>query len=73
MPVEVPKPRQLRKIADEVGLHRSDGDVDSFIELMRPTIGAYSAVDAIPDNLPLVRYPRAPGYRPTGEENKQGT
>src|SRR5215813_11959625 len=70
MPVEVPTTSQLRKIADEVGLHLSDGDVDSFIELMRPTIGAYNAVDAMPDNLPPVRYPRTPGYRPTGEENK---
>ena len=70
MPVELPTPSQLRKIADEVGLHLSDGDVDSFIELMRPTIGAYNAVDAMPDNLPPVRYPRTSGYRPTGEENK---
>jgi amidase len=69
MPVEMPTPSQLRKIADEVGLHLSDGDVDSFIELMRPTIGAY-AVDAMPDNLPPARYPRTPGYRPTGEQNK---
>ena len=43
MPVEVPTPSQLRKIADKVGLHLSDGDVGSFIELMRPTIGAYNA------------------------------
>src|SRR5215510_7859392 len=70
MPVEVPTPSQLRKIADEVGLRLSDGDVDSFIELMRPTIGAYNAVDAMPDNLPPIRYPRTPGYPPTGEENK---
>jgi amidase len=26
-------------------------------------------VDAMADNLPPVRYPRTPGYRPTGEEN----
>jgi amidase len=70
MPVEVPTPSQLRKIADEVGLHLSDGDVDSFVELMRPTIGAYNVVDAMSDNLPPVRYPRTPGYRPMGEENK---
>src|SRR5215470_1321224 len=70
MPVEVPTPSQLRNIADEIGLRLSDGDIASFIELMRPTIGAYNAVDAMPDNLPPVRYPRTPGYRPTAEENK---
>jgi amidase len=70
MSVQVPTPGQLRAIADEVGLSLTDGDVTSFIELMRPTIGAYNVVDAMPNNLPPVRYPRTPGYRPTGEENK---
>src|SRR5499427_3275057 len=70
MSVQVPTPSQLRDVADEVGLTLTDGDVTSFIELMRPTIGAYNAVDAMPDNLPPVRYSRTPGYHPTGEENK---
>jgi amidase len=70
MSVQVPTPSQLRDIADEVGLSLTDGDVTSFIDLMRPTIGAYNTVDAMPDNLPPVRYSRTPGYRSTGEENK---
>jgi len=70
MPVQLPTPSQLRDIADDVGLHLTEGDIGSFIELMRPTIAAYNAVDAMPDNLPRVRYPRTPGYRPAGEENK---
>ena len=70
MSVELPTSSQLREIADQVGLSLSDGDVASFIELMRPSIAAYNVVDAMPDNLPPVRYPRTAGYRPTGEENK---
>jgi amidase len=70
MAVQVPTPDQLLEIADEVGLSLTDADVDSFIALMRPNIAAYNVVDAMPDNLPLVRYPRTPGYRPMGEENK---
>ena len=31
---------------------------------------AYDAVDAMPDYVPAVKYPRTPGYRPEGEENK---
>jgi amidase len=27
-------------------------------------------VDAMPDNLPTVKYPRTPGYRPASEENR---
>ena len=49
MSVEVPTPSQLRDIADEVGLTLTDGDVTSFIELMRPTIDAYNAVEAMPN------------------------
>ena len=69
MAVQVPTPSQLLDIADEVGLSLSDADVASFIELMRPNVAAYNVVDAMPDNLPAVRYPRMPGYRPTGAEN----
>src|SRR4029079_14231193 len=31
---------------------------------------AYEAVDAMPDYVPAGKYPRTPGYRPEGEENK---
>ena len=69
MAVSVPTPSQLREVATEVGLDLTDADVTSFIELMRPSVAAYNVVDAMPDNLPAVRYPRTPGYRPMGEEN----
>src|SRR5690349_7304388 len=70
MAVQVPTEQQLREVAAEVGLSLSDADVKSFIELMRPSVAAYNVVDAMPDNLPRVKYPRTPGYRPTGTENK---
>ena len=70
MAVQVPTPEQLRDIAAEIGLNLTDDDVQSFIALMRPSIDAYNVVDAMPDELPRVKYPRTPGYRPQGEENK---
>ena len=60
----------MREVAADVGLALTDADVKSFIELMRPSVAAYNVVDAMPDNLPRVKYPRTPGYRPTGDENK---
>ena len=36
----------------------------------RVHVDAYNVVDAMPDNLPLVKYPRTPGYQPGGEENQ---
>jgi len=71
MSVHVPTPSQLREIADEIGLALTDDDVGSFIELMRPTIGAYNVIDAMPNHLPPVKYPRTPGYRPVADENKR--
>ena len=70
MAVSVPTPTQLRAAASQVGLDLTDADVASFIELMKPGVAAYNIVDAMADNLPAVRYPRTPGYRPTGEENR---
>jgi len=69
MAVQVPTPEQLRGIAQEMGLDLSDDDVQSFIALMQPSIEGYNVVDAMPDELPRVKYPRTPGYRPEGDEN----
>src|SRR5215813_11509746 len=70
MPVTLPTPDQLRKIAGDMGLSLTESDVDSFIALMKPSVEAYNVVDELPDNLPQVRYPRTSGYRPQPEENK---
>jgi amidase len=69
MAVSVPTPDQLKVLAAEIGLTLTDGDVGSFIELMKPSIEGYNVVDRLPDNLPPVKYPRTPGYRPAPEEN----
>ena len=68
MAVQVPTEEQLREVAAEVGLSLTDADVKSFIELMRGSVAAYNVVDAMPDNLPRVKYPRTPGTRPSAAE-----
>src|SRR5579862_5040396 len=70
MAVQVPTPAQLYEVAEEMGLDLTDADVASYIGLIRPSIAAYNVVDAMPDNLPPVKYPRTPGYRPPAAENK---
>ena len=70
MSVKVPTPNQLREVAEEVGLSLSDEDLESYRTLMAANIEAYNVVDQMPDYLPEVKYPRTPGYRPEGEENK---
>ncbi|HEX2885961.1 amidase [Vineibacter terrae] len=70
MAVQVPTPAQIKEVAAEMGLSLTDADVESYIGLLRPNVAAYNVVDAMPDNLPAVKYPRTPGYRPGPDENK---
>lgn len=70
MAVQLPTPEQVRAAAAEVGLSLTDADVQSYIGLIKPNVDAYNAVDAMPDYLPPVKYPRAPGRFPSPEENK---
>jgi len=70
MPVSLPTPDQLKRIAEKMNLSLTDADVTSFLGLMKPSIDGYNVVDQLPDNLPPVKYPRTPGYRPQPAENK---
>ena len=47
-----------------------DEELKSYDALMQANYLAYDAVDAMADYVPPVKYPRTPGYRPEGEENK---
>jgi amidase len=69
MAVSVPTPKQIQNIAQRMGLNLTDADIESFIGLMVPNIAGYNVVDALPDNLPEVKYPRSPGHRVPPEEN----
>ena len=69
MTVALPTPDQLRAVAESCGLALTDEDVSSFRGLMQGSVDAYNAVAAMPDEVPIVKYPRTPGYRPAPEEN----
>ena len=69
MAVKPPTLTQLRNIAETIGLELTENDLASFSGLLAPLINAYQLVDTMPDNLPAVKYPRTPGYRPPAPEN----
>ena len=70
MTVKRPTPEQLRAVAEDLGMTMSDEDIASYLEIMQPNFLAYDAIEAMPDYLPTVKYPRTPGYKPEGEENR---
>ena len=71
MAVVLPTPKQLLAVAEQCGLSLTGEDVGSFRGLMQGSIDAYNLVAAMPDEVPPVKYPRTPGYRPLPEENQR--
>ncbi|MCY4450782.1 MAG: amidase [Immundisolibacterales bacterium] len=69
MTVQRPTHAQLKEIVGELGMSMSDARVQEFLDVMQGTLDAYDVVDAMPDHLPPVVYPRTAGYRPSPEEN----
>src|ERR1700722_7573890 len=70
MAVRRPTLDQLRGVAEDLGMHMSDEELKSYDGLLQANYLAYDAVDAMADYVAAVKYPRTPGYRPEGEENK---
>lgn len=69
MTVQRPTLSQMKAIVAELGMNMSDERVQEFLDVMQGTLDAYDVVDALPDYLPPVIYPRTSGYRPTPDEN----
>ena len=69
MTVQRPTHAQLKEIVAELGMSMADARVQEFLDVMQGTLDAYDVVDAMPDHLPPVLYPRTAGYRPSAEEN----
>ena len=69
MTAQRPTHAQLREIVAELGMHMSDARIQEFLDVMQGTLDAYDVVDAMPDYLPPVLYPRTAGHRPSPEEN----
>jgi amidase len=69
MTVQRPTHSQMKAIVAELGMNMSDARVQEFLDVMQGTLDAYDVVDALPDYLPPVLYPRTSGHRPTADEN----
>lgn len=69
---EKPSLEDLRRAAHELGMKPSDDYLRAVDEIVTPLSAAYAALDAMPDELPPVKYPRGPVTWPTGDENRYG-
>jgi len=69
---EKPTLADLRRAADELGMKPSDDYLRAVDEIVTPLAAAYAALDAMPDELPPVKYPRGPVIWPKDDENRYG-
>jgi amidase len=69
MSVKRPTLSQMRDMASRFGMSLSDEDLNEYREIIEPYMQAYDRLDAMPDYLPEVRYPRSPGHFPSPTEN----
>src|SRR5271166_4542485 len=69
---EKPGIADLRWAAYQLGMNPSDDYLRAAEEIVGPLAQAYAALDAMPDELPAIKYPQRAAYRPQGEENRYG-
>ena len=69
MSVKRPTLEQMSDIVESLGMTMTKERVGEFLSLMEGNFAAYDLVDQMPDEIPVVKYPRTPGYRPSPEEN----
>ncbi|RBW60898.1 amidase [Ruegeria sp. A3M17] len=69
MTIKRPTLSQMRDMASRFGMNLSDEDLNEYREIIEPYMQAYDRLDAMPDYLPEVRYPRSPGHFPNPTEN----
>ncbi|MDB5410942.1 MAG: amidase [Rhodospirillales bacterium] len=69
---EKPNISELREAARKLGMSPSEDYLRAVEQIVGPLAGAYEILDAMPDELPPVRYPRDAGYRPSPQENSLG-
>ncbi len=70
MTVSRPTLEQMMDIVDSFGMSMTPERVTEFMSLMEGNFAAYDILDKLPDAVPVVKYPRTPGYRPEASENK---
>jgi amidase len=67
--VKRPSLEQMKDIVTSLHMSMSEREIEEYMQVMEATFKAYDRLQQLPDNLPPVRYPRTPGYRPGAAEN----
>jgi amidase len=69
MPIDNPTLDQLQQIARDIGLNLTQTEISAYHEIIGGVIAGLNAVADTPADLPPLKYPRSPGYKPDAGEN----
>lgn len=69
MAIPKPDPAEVRALAARIGYRISDDDATQYASLMAGMLGAYDALDDVPDDLLPVRHARGAWQRPLPAQN----
>ena len=69
MAINRPTHQQLADIVASLGMNMDDAEIGFYLENMQGVFDRYDIIDQMPDDIPQVRYPRTPGYRPQPKDN----
>lgn len=70
MPIDRPTVAQLQEIAARLHMRLPAEQASEYLALMQGSFDAYDLIDAQPDEMPPVRYPRARGEVVRAEDNR---
>ncbi|MBL4787044.1 MAG: amidase [Cohaesibacteraceae bacterium] len=69
MTIKRPTLSQMRDMAQRFGMSLTDEELAEYVQIIEPYMQSYDRLDATPDYLPQVHYPRSPGHYPDASEN----
>ena len=69
MAITRPTAAQLVNVGAQLGMSLSEAEAAEYLACMSGNLECYDIIDAAPDEVPQVTYPRTSGYRPDAEEN----
>ncbi len=72
MSITRPTIADVADLAAELYMTMSLEEAAEYHALMGGMFDAYDVIDALPNPLPQVKYPRVPGFKPAPEDNKYG-
>ena len=72
MSFKMPSTEQVRALGQSLGMEVTADYANAFISFIQPFAAGYRLLASLPDDVPMIKYPRGAYYRPEGDENKYG-